>query len=220
VPSQLVLPLPQRSASTRDDFIVTPANAEAIAFIDAWPDWPVAAAAIYGPSGSGKSHAAAIWSAAAKAESISAAELAGKLETASAAPTPFIVEDVDLAPPTMERDLALFSLFGRASREAPILLTGREPPKEWAAVVPDLASRFSALLAFPLWAPDDALLAGLARKLFSDRQLEVPDAVIARMLNALERSPAAFRDFVADADAKALAEAKAINLALIRDMLS
>ena len=38
-----------------------------------------------------------------------------------------------------------------------------------------------ALLAFPLWAPDDELLAAIARKLFNDRQLAVPDAVIERM---------------------------------------
>jgi len=87
-------------------------------------------------------------------------------------------------------------------------------------MLPDLASRFSALLALPLWAPDDALLAGIARKLFTDRQLIVPDAVISRMLLSLERSPAAIRDFVDRADAKALAEARPINLALIRELLS
>ena len=57
----------------------------------------------------------------------------------------------------------------------PLLLTGQEPPAAWRSSLPDLASRFSALLAFPLWAPDEALLAALARKLFADRQLAVPD---------------------------------------------
>ena len=38
-----------------------PGNREAVAFIDAWPDWPAPAAALYGPSGSGKSHLVSIW---------------------------------------------------------------------------------------------------------------------------------------------------------------
>ena len=95
----------------------------------------------------------------------------------------------------------------------------REPPSQWAVALPDMRSRFDALVAFPLWSPDDALLEGLARKLFADRQVTVPDAVISRMLVFLERSPAAVRDFVARADAKALSEARPVNLSLLREML-
>ena len=85
--------------------------------------------------------------------------------------------------------------------------------------MPDLESRYRSLLAFALWQPDDALLEALARKLFADRQLNAPDAVIAEMLNSLERAPGAVRDFVARADAKALAERRPVNLALVRDLL-
>ncbi len=130
------------------------------------------------------------------------------------------VEDVDLEPAGEARDRALFALSEGAGRDAPLLLTGREPPGRWAVALPDLASRFAALLAFPLWAPDDALLAGLARKLFTDRQLAVPDSVIQRMIRSLERTPAAIRDFVAKADEKALSENRAVNLALVRELLA
>jgi chromosomal replication initiation ATPase DnaA len=64
------------------------------------------------------------------------------------------------------------------------------------------------------------LLAALARKLFADRQLQVPEAVIAQMIVSLERSPAAIRDFVSRADARALAEKRAVTTALIRDLLA
>jgi chromosomal replication initiation ATPase DnaA len=57
-------------------------------------------------------------------------------------------------------------------------------------------------------------------KLFADRQLVVPQAAIARMLQTLERSPAAIRQFVEQADAKALAEGRPVNAALIRDLLA
>lgn len=194
------------------------ASAPALAFIDSWPDWPVAAAALHGPPGSGKSHLAAIWQARSNAQTASAKELSGGL--AYDPMTPLIIEDVDNAHVSPARDAALFALLEQAQPSAPVLLTGHEPPSAWETALPDLASRFSALLAFPLWAPDDALLAAIAKKLFNDRQLAVPDAVIARVIVSLERSPAAMRDFVARADERALAEGRAINLALVREMLA
>ena len=106
-------------------------------------------------------------------------------------------------------------MFALLERGAPILLTGREAPSQWSARLPDLVSRYRALLAFGLWAPDDALLEAVARKLFQDRQLSVPDTVIAHMLHSLERSPAAVRDFVARADERALAEKRPITVGLI-----
>lgn len=220
MPSQLILPLPQRAALTREDFVVSPTNAQAVAFVDLWPQWQVPAAAIHGPSGSGKSHLVAIWKAASGADIISASSLVGEFAPLHASGAPLAIEDVDAAPASLERDRALFALLQNAGAGAPILLTGREPPAAWSSTLPDLSSRFSALLALPLWAPDDALLAGIARKLFADRQLLVPDAVISRMLLLVERSPAAIRDFVGRADAKALAEARPVNLALIRELLS
>ena len=60
----------------------------------------------------------------------------------------------------------------------------------------------------------------LAAKLFADRQLVVPDAVIAHMIRSLERSPGAIRDFVARADLRALAEKRPVNLQLIRALMA
>jgi chromosomal replication initiation ATPase DnaA len=220
LPSQLVLPLPQHVALTRADFVVSPTNARALAFIDSWPRWQVPVAAIHGPSGAGKSHLVAIWKTLSGADVVSASSLAGEFATLHAPGTPLAIEDVDSAATSPERDRALFALLQNAATGAPVLLTGREPPASWSSTLPDLSSRFSALLALPLGAPDDELLTGIARKLFEDRQIAVPDAVIARMLVSLERTPAAIRDFVERADAKALAEAKPVNLSLIRDLLS
>jgi chromosomal replication initiation ATPase DnaA len=126
------------------------------------------------------------------------------------------IEDVDSTIGT-RHEAALFEVF---NRHDPLLLTGREPPASWPAALPDLKSRFGALLAFSLWQPDDALLAALARKLFTDRQLAVPDAVVMRILRSVERSPAAIRAFVAEADARALAQKRPITAALVGEMLS
>ncbi len=208
--AQLVLPLGNRAALGREDFIVAAGNREAVAFVDAWPDWPQPVAALHGPAGSGKSHLAAIWARRAEARLVEAKELDDAVLARDGA---LAVENVDEG----AADSLLFSLIERGR---PLLLTGRVPPSQWRAAMPDLASRYRAMLAFALWAPDDALLEGLAKKLFADRQVAVPDAAIAQMIRSLERSPAAIRVFVARADEEALSRKRPITPALIREILS
>lgn len=213
MPSQLPLPLATPPALSRADFIVAPANAQAVAFIDSFPRWAAPAAALYGPSGSGKSHLVSAWAAASGAQIIAAAKLdaaaVARLEPGRA----IAVEDVE----QRAGDDALFALFQHIG---PLLLTGATPPATWPASLPDLLSRFGSLLAFALWAPDDALLAALTRKLFTDRQLAVPDPVIMRIVTSVERSPAAVRDFVARADARALAQKRPVTLGLVAGLLA
>lgn len=206
--SQLILPLQASNALRREDFVVGEANREAVAFIDAYPNWPAPAAALTGPPQSGKSHLASAWAARAGGHVVDAAKLAG-----APAEGPLAIEDIDRAEPD---ERAVFAAFESGR---PLLFTAERPPAQWQAALPDLRSRYRALLAFALWAPDEALLEGLAKKLFADRQLAVPDGVVAHMIKSLERSPAAIRDFVARADEKALSEKRAVSLALIREML-
>jgi chromosomal replication initiation ATPase DnaA len=216
LPSQLILPLSPRSSMSREDFVVAGCNTQAVAFIDSWPDWPVTSVAIFGPAGSGKTHLASIWRDASGAHLFSASELG----TISPPAGPIIVEGVDLIPSTSARELELFRLMVQATTASPILLTGNEAPSAWQTAMPDLASRFAALLSLPLWAPNEELLTALARKLLDDRQISVSEAVIARIVHSLERSPNAIRQFIARADARALGEGRPINLALVRDLMA
>jgi len=213
---QLTFPFSIEPSRTREDFIVAPCNEEAVKFVDTWPQWPAPSAALHGPSGSGKTHLVHVWAERSGADVIDAARLDDHRLHALDPARPLGIENVDSAPAAV-RDSALFALLNGGS---PLLLTGREHPRNWPVLLPDLASRLKALLAFTLWQPDDALLEGLARKLFNDRQLRVPDSVVTRMVVSVERSPAAIRDFVARADAKALAEKRPVSVALIRELLA
>ncbi len=206
--TQLVLPLETRSDFDRAGFIVAPGNRQAVAFIDSWPGWPAPAAALYGPPASGKSHLAAAWAARSGAVVLEAAALDTAIPDGA-----LVVENV--GPATAEAPL-----FALLERGQPLLLTAQIPPASWEFALPDLKSRAAALLAFPLWAPDDALLMGLAVKLFADRQVEVPENVVLHMIRELERSPAAIRDFVARADTVALAAKRPITLSLIKELLA
>lgn len=207
--SQLILPIEPASRMTRDDFIVAAGNRHALAFLDAWPDWPAPAAALYGPSASGKTHLARIWAARANATLADARELQAPIAGAA------VVENCDSVAGHAHEP----ALFAMLERGTPLLLTGRAAPGSWPVDIPDLASRLRALVAFELGGADEALLMALAVKLFADRQVQVPEAVVTELVQQLERSPAALRDFIARADATALSRQKPINLQLIRGLM-
>lgn len=205
--AQLTLPLGTSESMTRADFIEAPGNARALAYLEAFPDWPHPAAALFGPAASGKTHLARIWAERAGAEVIAAGDL-------TQIPVgPVALENVDAG---VADEGMLFALLERGG---PLLLTARRAPALWPCRLPDLASRFAALVAFELGAPDEALLLALAVKLFADRQVLVPEKVVLHLVRQLERSPAALRDFIARADAAALAAQKPINLQLIRELM-
>jgi chromosomal replication initiation ATPase DnaA len=130
-------------------------------------------------------------------------------------PGPAVVENVDSAV-TFAHEPFLFAMLEQGT---PLLLTGRGAPAGWPVSLPDLRSRFGAMLAFELGASDEALLMALAVKLFADRQLIVPESVVTHLVRTLERSPAALRDFIQRADGAALAAQKPVNLQLIRGLM-
>jgi chromosomal replication initiation ATPase DnaA len=219
MPGQLVFPFGVQPALGREDFVLAPCNEQAFRFVDRWPDWPARAAAIYGPHGSGKSHLARIWCSRSNGELISA-RLLTREEAAKFSPdVPVAIEmgDVNSYAPAEERDRAIMAFIERASGQ--LLFTALTPPADWPVAVPDLRSRFDALLAFPLWAPDDALLNALVGKQFADRQLDVREPVVKRILTHVERTPEAIRTFIARADLKALSERRAITERLVLELI-
>lgn len=217
---QIPLPLETPPSLTRADFIICEANRDALAFIESWPAWPISTAAVYGPAASGKTHLAEIWVAKSGAQRIPAGALSGSAYALLDRSYPLVIEDVDSSLPNPARDAAIFDLLEAATAAMPVLLTGRVEPSQWPTVLPDLCPRFSALVAFSLWAPDDELLRKLTHKLFEDRQLAVPSATVEQIVRTVERSPAAVRTFVARVDAKALAENRTISAALVREILA
>ena len=44
-----------------DDFLVTPCNRDAAAWIEKWPDWPTHGLVLVGLAGSGKTHLLNLW---------------------------------------------------------------------------------------------------------------------------------------------------------------
>jgi chromosomal replication initiation ATPase DnaA len=214
---QLVFPFEVKPAHGRRDFLIAPCNEPAFRFIQRWPDWPSRAAALYGPSGCGKSHLTAVWREAAGAQVIDARELSQESLSAHGPDAALVIEDLDQEPPSETRDHALLALFERP--KASLLVTARTPPVAWQSRIGDLTSRFHALIGFAMWQPDDVLLAGLIAKHFTDRQLDVPDVVTSRIVNQVERTPAAIAAFIARLDHRAFSQKRAVTERLVLELL-
>ncbi len=218
---QLALPFEHRPSLAGADFLVAPFNADAVAWIDRWPDWPGAALAVAGARAAGKSHLASVFAARTGARFVAASALAATLPADLAeGPGPLILDDADAMMGDDARERALFHLLNHlAPGRGRLLLTGAAPPARWPVRLRDLASRLRALPVAAIGAPDDAVMAALLVKLFADRQLRVAADVVPYMTARMERSFAAARDLVAALDARALAEGRAVSLALVRAVM-
>jgi chromosomal replication initiation ATPase DnaA len=214
-PRQLALALDHTESYAREDFLSGPCNEAPLRLIDCWPDWPANALALIGPEGSGKTHLAMIWAAAAGARVTSARTL-GEAELPSALATgALVVEDAA----TMADDRLLFHLLNLAREEkASLLLTARKLPASWPVAVPDLVSRLRALPLATLEAPDDALLRAVIVKLAADRQLTLDEAAVGYLSTHIERSFAAARSAVIALDNEALRQRRPATRALAAEM--
>ena len=214
---QLALDLGHRPASGYEDFLVAPSNADAVAWLDRWPDWPSHALALHGPAGCGKSHLAHVWRARSGADILLAREVSvndvpGLVRSSDAV----AVEDA-AAVADEEALLHLYNLLGE--RRGFLLLTGRQPPARWRLALPDLRSRLNSMPAVAIHPPDDSLLAAVLIKMFADRQLAPEPEVLSYLVGRMERSFEAARATATALDRAALARRRRITVPLARQVL-
>lgn len=214
---QLTFDLPVRPALGREDFFVAPANALAVAALDAPQAWPGGKMLLTGPAGAGKTHLALVWAARTGAPVLEAGALAGAgLPEAEA----LAVENAEDVAGRPDLETALFHLHNHmAARRGLLLLTASSVPRDWGLALPDLQSRMEATAIARLQPPDNALLGAVLVKLFADRQLKVSPGLIRWLVRRMDRSFATARRVVAALDAAALATRRPITRALAAEIL-
>lgn len=218
-PRQLSFDLPVREALGREDFFVSPANAEAVAMVEAWQAWPGRKLVLTGPRGAGKTHLAHVWAAAGNARIISADTLQEqRIEDLAAHPV--AVEDADRIAGNRAAENSLFHLHNLVLAEGhSLLLTALRPPRHWPLTLPDLASRLEGSTVTALRPPDDALLAAILMKLFADRQVFPSPDTIPYLTRRMERSFAAAQKLVEEIDDYALETKRPVTRALAAGIL-
>jgi len=208
------LDLPVETRFGRVDFLVSDGNRAALDLIERWPDWPARALVLYGPAGSGKTHLAHLW-----CERSGATLIAGDaaaLGEPAALPSAVAVDDAERA-----AERALLHLYNLClERGGSLLLTLAKPPGAMTIGLADLASRLRSLPVAGIAPPDDALLAAVLLKHFSDRQLRVEPEVFAYLVPRIERSFAAAAALAARLDQHALEIGRAVTIKLARAVLA
>src|SRR5690606_34600047 len=174
-PRQLPLDLGLAPGLSRDDLVVSAANAAAVRLIDVWPEWPANAVVLAGPPGAGKTHLAEIWREQAGAVRLERTRI-GADALAAAAEGAVLVDDADAGGLD---EAGLFHLFNAVRQSSShLLLAARRFPAAWGVRLPDLASRLKAAPLVEIGEPDDMLLAGVITKLFADRQVAIEPQLV------------------------------------------
>ena len=211
MPQQLSFDLPAKPALGRDDFFVSPANALAVAMIDATASWSQRKLALSGPAGSGKTHLAHVWAAQTGAVIVVARDLSED-DVPRLAQGPIVIEDVPQIADNAAAQIALFHLHNLVLAEGnALLLTGQSAPNLWGLTLPDLQSRIEAAHHVALPPPDDALLAAVLAKLFDDRQVTPKPNVIPYLVDHMDRSFEAAAAIVDRLDHMSLTESRTMS---------
>lgn len=208
---QLPLPITLPESFSADNFLVSDCNKEAYNKLAAWPAWETHALYLCGKKGSGKSHLANIWAKRANALIIEAGAINPASINGNCA-----VEDIE----QYKNEVSLLHLFNHCRDiGAYLLLTSACAPLALPFTLPDLTSRLRACPIAAIQEPDDAVLLGVMRKQFSDRQLLVDDEVICYLAARMERTLSNVKTLVETLDKSSLAEHKTITIPFVRKIL-
>ncbi|MEQ1706560.1 MAG: hypothetical protein ABL867_11410 [Rickettsiales bacterium] len=208
LPLQLMLP----EVLSADNFFISGCNEEAYEILINERNWENNAQKhalyLYGEKGSGKSHMAHIW----KEREGAAIIPVNNIKPASVNGNS-IIEDVEKC--TDEE--ALLHLFNHCKDiGVKLLITSSFPVSSLPFTLPDLTSRLRGLQVATIYPPDDALIAGVMRKQFADRQLLVDDEVISYLVTHTERTLENVKILVEKLDRNALSEKRRITVPFVR----
>ena len=212
--SQLTLPFPDCVTYIPEDFLPTPANAQARAWLETPEAWPAGRLALYGEGGTGKTHLLHLFAARHQAIVLPAQALRHFQDIPH---LPLAIDDADAV---ADPQCLLHLLNAAAENRLPVLLAARAAPARWPANLPDLDSRLRAMTAVELGRPDEALLRALLARLIAQRQLRVEETVQDYLLARLPRTGAAVREAAARLDRASLAAGRRVDRRLAARILA
>ncbi|MDD3370288.1 MAG: DnaA/Hda family protein, partial [Alphaproteobacteria bacterium] len=195
---QLPLSLPHTAAMGADDFLVTPCNREAAAWVEKWPDWPLHGLIVAGLPGSGKTHLMSLWLSRSGGRKLGPEDLlAHDTQALIESAQKIAIDNADALAGRADAEEKLFHLYNALKEiKGFLFLTMSSEPAHAGFALPDLRSRLLALPVAPLLPPDDALLEALIVKQFSDRQIALDASVVSYLASHAPRDAASIRELV------------------------
>lgn len=199
--TQIPIPFPIAESYTRDSFMPSQCNEDALAWIDRWPNWPSPALIIHGPKGCGKTHLLHIWK-----------DIVGEQGIA-------IDNSADIFG-NKDAEEGLFHAYNLAKENGTYLMISMEhSPAVQDIQLPDLASRLRASAQASVHEPDDIAIQSVMIKLMHDRQMKITPEVVNFILPRIERSYTAVRHLVEGLDIASLSEKRAITIPLVKTII-
>lgn len=185
---QIPLDLSPHPDFTFEAFLVGKSNQDAVAALEAYPDWPSPILILLGGEGCGKTHLGVAW----QSENTD---------------TVFLDDAESLS----EEDVFIAANQALNSEIPALLLASRRPPQDWGIDLPDLRSRLFNQPVAVLHEPEEDILEPIIRKLFVDKGRAIKADVVKYLVTYYDRSVPALRSFVSELDAAARAAKKDIT---------
>lgn len=220
---QLTLNLSAEQSFEADEYIVLPANQRFVQQLidEQSPSQSSPLTILFGAEQSGKTHLAHVWQ-----QHFGAQFLADEYLKVAEIDIPdlakiindnaIIIDDIDRKSVCEKTIFHIINLAIQANQR--LLFTSSKPLLLWDVTLPDLLSRLKAAKHIEITAPDDMLLETILIKSFAEKQLNVPENVIAYILPRIDRSIAAIVRLVGKIDEHALQEKKPITRSMVGKM--
>lgn len=191
--NQISLPFEWQGA-TGDDFLVSEANAMAVAYLERWRTWPLSVSVLIGPPLSGRSMLGRQF-----------ARMSGGS----------VIDDAQ-----GQDESHLFHAWNAAQTEArPLLMIGDAPPASWTAALPDLRSRLAAVPHVAIAQPDEALARALIQRRLDGAGVRYAAELPGWLLRRIERSYDAIATATCLLDRASLSSGRKISLAMAKEAL-
>ena len=160
-------------------FIKSPSNEAALATITSGRH---SLFAIYGPSGSGKSHLAGVWRNNNDCDVIEQSDI----DRVVREDCPKFVIDGMSTP--IEEEKLLHAINHTIERKGKMMITSLTPPATWKIKDPSLYSRLRAIITVEIKQPDQNLLSEMLQVSFRARSWNINETVVRFLANRIHRS--------------------------------
>ena len=216
--SQLTFKFPFTTKYYEQDYYVSSNNFSAYRLIESWPNWPDKWVNIFGPKGSGKTHLSNILIKKIPSAKIFEADMLNGEEIAHLKNFECMI--IDNYNKNIEEKL-LYSILNESKQiDSYIVINSYSPIKDFSYELKDLSSRAESFVNLGIDLPTDDLLRVIITKYFSDKQISLSPKISEYIIKNIERSYEKIFKFIKEIDDLSLSSGKAININLIKKVLT